>query len=74
MTVKELIEELEYYDPEGQVIFEVDEDFRNSTYEMIEGGFMVSIHVDQEVEPYHVSDYMNDGNCHICLGEGEKNG
>ena len=65
MTVKELIEELEFYDSNAEVIFEIDDDIECESWtENIYGDKTVSVNC--ELNPTFICEIH--GNCNIELG------
>ena len=55
MTVKELKKELEYYDDDMNVVFEVCDDFEPDSITESKYGWR-KVHLDAKVKPYFISD------------------
>lgn len=65
MTVKEFKEELEYYDDDMEVVFEVCDDFEPDSVTEDKWGNR-EVHLDVKVKPYFISEMY--GEMHIELG------
>lgn len=69
MKVKDLKAELEYYDEDADVVFEVDDEFDVDEVKESKYGWKTA-HIDVELEPYFISE-NKDGDCRILLGTEE---
>ena len=65
MTVKELIEELEFYDSNAEVIFEIDDDIECESWTEHRYGDK-TVSVNCELNPTFICEIH--GNCNIELG------
>lgn len=69
MTVKELKEELSFYDEDAEVVFEVDDDFE--PYSVTENKYgWRTVHLDSKLKPTFISEYH--GDCCIELGKDDE--
>ena len=69
MTVKELKEELSFYDEDADVVFEVCDDFEPVSVTENKYGWR-TVHIDSKVKPTFISDYHDD--CRIVLGKDDE--
>ena len=69
MTVKELKEELFFYDEDAEVVFEVDDDFEPDSVTENKYGWR-TVHLDSKLKPTFISDYH--GDCRIELGKDDE--
>ncbi len=65
MTVKELKEELSFYDNDSEVIFEVDDDFEPDSITESKYGWR-EVHLCSKLKPTFIGDLH--GDCRIELG------
>ena len=68
MTVWELVQELACYEPDAEVIFEVNEDFEPESETRSE--WRDTVHIDENLEPTFISEIDHD--CNIELGKPRK--
>lgn len=59
MTVKELKEELEYYEDDMEVVFELDDDVEVDTVTESRWGWK-EVHIDKKLEPTFISEVRGD--------------
>lgn len=59
MTVKDLKEELEYYDDDMEVVFEFDDDVEVDTVTESKWGWK-EVHIDSKLEPTFISECNGD--------------
>lgn len=59
MTVKDLKEELEFYDDDMEVVFEVCDDFEPESITESRYGW-TEVHIDSKVEPTFISEFHGD--------------
>lgn len=59
MTVKELKEELEYYDDDMEVVFEFDDDVEVETVTESKWGWK-EVHIDSKLKPTFISEISGD--------------
>ena len=65
MTVKELKEELSFYDEDAEVVFEVDDDFEPDSVTENKYGWR-TVHLDSKLKPTFIGECR--GDCRIELG------
>lgn len=66
MTVKELKEELSFYDEDEDVVFEICDDFEPESITENKYGWH-TVHLDCKLKPTFISEYR--GDCRIELGK-----
>lgn len=59
MTVKELKEELQFYEDDMEVVFEIDDDIECESWTENKWG-MKEVHVDSKLEPTFISGCLGD--------------
>lgn len=64
MTVKELKEELSFYDDDGEVIFEFDDDVEVESTTVDKYGY-TTVHIDSKLKPDFICQLH--GDCNITL-------
>ena len=65
MTVKELKEELSFYDDDAEVVFEVNDDFEPDSVTENKYGWR-TVHLDSKLKPTFIGECR--GDCRIELG------